>query len=283
MNLGFEIHPTGPGLACAAVAVAAGAPLFSDGLRALRLRRGLATLEPVRVDRTVTGLVHLFGRVALESPLFAPLSGRPCAGFRLEVRAVGLPTLGATEERRRFTLVDGDKTARVLEQRGRWELSATAERDVAPGESLSDYLIALVHRIPEMTWARSSGATLHLVERALLAGTDCHVIGLARRGRAQEVEAELELTRTGTDDVAWPSTTASQVAASHGREVEPDLWVGSGDHLDFLYVTDRKPDQRHLGLPAWRVVGTVVGPALSLAGLSYLAGALDSLRAMGNP
>ena len=189
--------------------------------------------------------------------------------------------MSATEERRRFLLTDGEHRARVLEQRGRWELSVTAERDVAPGDALSDYLTALIHRLPEMNWARGIGATLHVVERALIAGAECHVIGFARRGRTQEVEAELELARTGTD-AAWPAPVALSGSAASDGSTEPDLWVGSGDHLDFMFVTDHRPDLRRLALPAWRVLGTVVGPALSLSGLCYLAGALDTLRAMGN-
>jgi hypothetical protein len=64
---------------------------------------------------------------------------------------------------------------------------------------------------------------------------------------------------------------------------EPDVWVGSADPADFLLVTDQRPDPRHLSIPAWRMLGTVAGPVLSLAGLAYLANALDTLRSLGNP
>ena len=281
MSVGFQLHPTGPGLLCAAAAVAAGAPLFSDGLRALRLRRSLANLRSTSLDQSPSGFVHLNGRVALESPLFAPLSSRPCAGFRLEVRASGSPSMRFVEEHRRFLLVEAGRSARVMEQNARWELSVSAERDIAPDDSLSEHLTALIQRVPEMIWARSAGATLHLVERALCAGAECHVIGQARAGRVVELEPEVEWQRTGTDDLPGVAMIPAGGAAGAHSTTEPDVWIGNGE--DSLLVTDQRPDPRHLSIPAWRVLGAVAGPVLSLTGLAYLANALDALRSLGNP
>jgi hypothetical protein len=282
MHVALEIHPTGPGLLCAAAAVAAGAPLFSDALRALRLRRTLASLRAAKLEDAPSGFVHLSGRVALESPLFAPLSGRRCAAFGLEVRTSGAAALRSIEDRRHFWLIDGARSARVMSEPARWELGVSAERDVAHGDTLSEHLTALLEGVPEAVWARGAGATLHLVERALLAGTECHVIGFARHARATEAESESEWVRTGTDDVALPAGTNAGQAAGIDTLAEPELCIGSGEPFDFVLVSDRPPDLRQLGVPAWRLAGLVAGPALSLAGLSYLAGALDTLRALGN-
>jgi hypothetical protein len=68
--------------------------------------------------------------------------------------------------------------------------------------------------------------------------------------------------------------------AAVAGSAEPDLWLGAGDHLDFLLVSDRAPDPAALHLPAWRAAGVVVGPALSLLGLLYLARVADHLRAL---
>ena len=76
----LQILPTPAGLTFAAIAVALGAPLFSDGLRALRLRRQLEALRETGLTDSLAGFAHARGRVALDSPLFSPLSGEPCAG-----------------------------------------------------------------------------------------------------------------------------------------------------------------------------------------------------------
>jgi len=84
----------------------------------------------------------------------------------------------------------------------------------------------------------------------------------------------LELVRTGTDgalDVAVASS-AAQVC---------ELWLGPGEFLDFLLVSDRAPVARDLSVPAWRALGAFAGPALSLLGLLYLAAAADHLRVLG--
>ena len=61
----------------------------------------------------------------------------------------------------------------------------------------------------------------------------------------------------------------------------PELWLGPGEFLDFLFVSDRAPVARDLAVPAWRALGAFAGPALSLLGLLYLAAAAEQLRALG--
>ena len=87
MDLLASIPVTAVGILLAGGLVVAGAPLFAMGRRALVLRRVLGSLAERPLGRDLSGWVHVRGRVALLSPLFAPLSGRPCAGFKLEVSA----------------------------------------------------------------------------------------------------------------------------------------------------------------------------------------------------
>src|SRR5690349_10070203 len=101
---GIELHPNGIGLLAAAIAAAGGAPLFGDGLRALRLRRSFAGLRATDLGLASEGFGEVRGRVALESPLFAPLSGKPCAGFRLEARVSGSRSMSVIEEHRAFLI-----------------------------------------------------------------------------------------------------------------------------------------------------------------------------------
>jgi hypothetical protein len=276
---GIELHPNGIGLLAAAIAAAGGAPLFSDGLRAVRLRRSFAGLRATDLGLASEGFGEVRGRVALESPLFAPLSGKPCAGFRLEARVSGSRSMSVIEEHRAFLIASSGRTARVMNQRSRWELPVSAERDFAAGDVLSDRLASLIQRAPEMAWARGAGATLHLVERALFAGSICHVVGTVHQGRAIQMEDRVELLRTGTDGLAVDSGGHSGSGVENHEE--PELWVGNGEHLDFLYISDRASEPTRLAPPEWRVAGAIVGPLLSLAGLTYLAGALDALRALG--
>src|SRR5215470_19020586 len=79
------LEPTVAGAALAAAAVAGGAPLFGDGLRAMRLSACFRRVRESAPGEARTGFVHVHGRAQLESPLFSPLTGRPCAAFRLEV------------------------------------------------------------------------------------------------------------------------------------------------------------------------------------------------------
>jgi hypothetical protein len=272
------LHPTGAGIALAAAAVVLGAPLFSDGLRAVRLRRHFARLRAVPLADLPSGFVQVNGQVALESPLFAPLSNVACAGFRLEVRVEGRPLVQRVDEHRRFRLIDGGVHATVLEQGSRWDLPVSAVRTVPADQALSANLTTLLERAPEMHWARRAGETLHFTERTLAVGSRCHVIGYARHAAPVELLVEDEMQRTGTDDrVVTTSARRAQAPAAS----EPDLWLGPGEHLDFLLVSHAEPQLSRFSVPAWRALGAAFGPALSMAGLLYLASALDFMRASG--
>ena len=274
MDLAQFVHPTAGGLACAVGAVVAGAPLFSDGLRSLRLRRHFAGLAETPLADGLAGFVHVNGTVTLDSPMFTPLSAAPCAAFQLEVHTVGAPIVKTVEERRPFRVVGREASARLESTAGRWSLSATAEREVAADEPLTEHLARLLGQVPEALWWRRAGGRLRLVERALLAGSSCHVVGFARCAHALEQPAALEFVRTGTD------ATFEVVSASATAQV-CELWLGPGEFLDFLFVSDRAPVVRGLVVPAWRTLGAFAGPALSLLGLLYLAAAADQLRTLG--
>ena len=267
------LTPTPAGCVLAAAFVVAGAPLFSAGLRAHRLRRQLSRLEERPLADVPTGFVQLRGRVALDGPLVGPLSGRPCGGFVLEVRR-GETVVATIPERRMFRLVAGGATARVMGGEGDWNLAVATEREVRPGDTLTENLTALVARAPEVGVLRGAGITLTLVERSLGVGQECFVIGQAHHARPFEMPEAIELGRTGTDAV---SVATGARSFAH----EPDLWIGSGGHLEFLRISDHPLDPRAFALPAWRLLGLGLGPLLSLTGLLYLAHAADRLRAAG--
>lgn len=274
MDLAQFVHPTAGGLACAVGAVVAGAPLFSDALRSVRLRRHFADLAEKPLADDLAGFAHVSGVVVLDSPMFTPLSAAACAAFQLEVHTVGAPIMKVVEERRPFRVAGCEVSARLESTAGRWPLSATAEREIAAGEPLPPSLSRLLDQVPEALWWRRGGGRLRLVERALLAGSSCHVVGFARRTYSLDQLDGLEVMRTGTDgvlDVVVAGATA-QVC---------ELWLGPGEFLDFLFVSDRPPATRDLAVPAWRTLGAFAGPALSLLGLLYLAAAADHLRVPG--
>jgi hypothetical protein len=301
----FSLEPTVAGAACAALAVAGGGPIFSAGLRALRLSQRVARLAERPLDEAPSGFLHTRGRVVLDSPLFSPLSGRPCAGFRLDVLGPGSRTAASIEERRPFRIVSGEVAARVLARDARWRIAETGRREVGPGEPLNENLTTLLQGCPEVFWLQRRGMPLVITEHALLAGSECHVIGHARHARPYELPAEMELARTGTDDRARlgtdrpaaedasPEPTAPRAARGGGPfgierrqpgrpfPVEVDLWVDSGGHLEFVLVSDAPPSRADLAVAWWRGLGVVLGPVMSLAGLLYLAHAADLLRARG--
>jgi hypothetical protein len=276
------MNPTWAGVGVSALAVAAGAPWFDDGLRAIRLRRALTGLRPGPLDEGRTGLVQVQGRVTLDSPLFGPLSGRPCAGFALDVAAAD-GRAARIEEHRPFRLVADGVSARILAGDARWDLSIQTRRELAPAEPLTQRLESLFARSPEARWLRSCGSRLTLAERALAAGEVAHVVGDARHARPYEQPAELELGATGTDDASRLGAAASASRAPGPRGVvgnDPDLWIDGGP-LELLLVSDRPLEtRRYLPSPA-RTLGAALGPALSLTGLLYLAHVADAWRAAG--
>src|SRR5690242_21630680 len=115
-----EIPVTVASVLAATAGVVAGGPLFADGLRTLRLRRALARLVERPLTPDASGLVLVGGRVALESPLFSPLAGRPCAGYVLDVRGEGTRVGARIESRRDFRLVADGASARVRPGEARW-------------------------------------------------------------------------------------------------------------------------------------------------------------------
>jgi hypothetical protein len=283
------LEPTPAACILAAAAIVAGAPWFASGLRALRLRRHLAGLRERPLAEDPIGFVLVRGRVALESPLVGPLSGRPCAAFRLEIRRVGPATLAAIEERRCFRLVAaGGAGSRVCDpERALWDMPVVAQRALEPEEPLTANLAALIARSAEAAWLRRCGVPLILVERSLVAGQECFVIGSARHARPEEVSVtpaavdlgELaetrEWSRTGTDDVP---TSIIATTMTSGRT---DLWIEAHGHLDFLRICQHAPDLSVLAPSGWRAVGVALGPLLGIAGLLFLAAAADRLRGSG--
>jgi hypothetical protein len=309
----FLVQPTLAGAGLAALAVAGGAPLFSDGLRAFRLRRQIEKLSERPLDEEPTGFVHTRGRILLDSPLFSPLSGRPCAGFRLDVRGSGMARATVVDERRPFRIVSGETSARVMAGGARWVVGETAKREIDPDEPLSENLAALLQRSPDVLLLRQRRVPMVLTEHALFAGVESHVVGHARHARPFEVPPELELMRTGTDDVIPMvadrdgtaiqlvpeplATTAEEAGSAPPRSTGPfgierrrpgrpfpgevDLWMDGGGLLDFLLVSDAPPAPDHLAISRWRTLGLLLGPALSLTGLLYLAHAADRLHGQG--
>ena len=288
MNLGLDLYHSAPGLLCAAAAVAAGAPIFARGFRALKLRQYLQGLRSAPIADAPEGLVHLRGRVMLDHPLRGPISGLPCAGFRLEARTLDSASFERVDEIRRFSIEQGGYKARVVEDPAGWEVQVTGQREVKAGDAISSQLSTLLRRMPEPAWARSAGATLQIVERALLTGSECHVVGFVRHAPPAvvaveipaEAVAEAVWLRTGTDDEQWiePRSSGNGTAGSSSAA----LWVGRGEHLGFLLVSDQAPEARRLAPPAWQTMGALLGPILSLAGLLVLARALDVMRAAGH-
>jgi len=273
MSLPIEFQPTMAGVIFAAAAVVAGGPIFSDGLRVLRLRRIYRGLRRRPLAAPGEGVVHVCGRVALETPLFSPLTARPCAGFRLEIRSEDGAVAAWLDVFRPFRLVDGATQAVVDGEGARWELAVSGERRVAPAEPLTENLEALLRTMPEAVCLRRSGAAFHLVERALPAGDQCHVIGQATRVMGLAAPLEVEWLRTGTDSGAVP---VGVLAAP-----EPALHIGPGDPPGHLRVSHHAPDPARPPVRLLRTIGLVLGPALALAGMLYLAAAAEFLYSGG--
>jgi len=280
----WSVEPTYTGVAFAAAAVAGGAPLFAAGLRAWRLRSGLRRLTTRPLRELPLGLVHVRGRVALEGPLFAPLSGDPCAGFVLDIGAAGEGRLTSIAERRPFRILSEGVTAHVAGDLASLKLRPGIAREIAPDEPLTERLTALLARSPEATWLRRSGRPIALVERVLSAGAECHVVGFAhaRRPVVAEEEVEIEMQRTGTDDVPVHRVAiALDLLGGAHALAEPDLWLDDGGTLEFLVVGDRDPGDLLRSAPAWKTIFIGLGPLLTLGGLLYLANAAERFHTLG--
>lgn len=280
--MAVTIEPTLAGAVCAAGAVAAGAPLFGAGLRALRLGRALARLEERRLADHPSGFAAVRGRVALEGPLFGPLSGAPCAGFELVVLHASRGVVAVVDERRPFRLSADGVAARVEPGRRRWRVAETARRTLESADVPTQHLEALLARAPEALRLRRHGDSLTLIEHALRQGAECHVVGQVRHGRPMDValpESDVML-RTGTDDadVTVAASASATVPAPAGL---PDLWIDDGGALDFLEVSDTPPGRPRLAWAGVQGLGLAAGPLLSLGGLLYLAHAADRLRELG--
>jgi len=250
----------------AALAVVAGPALFARGRDAWRLRRRLRRLRPVPLDPEVEGLVRVSGRVALEGPLFAPLSGRPCAGFALEVRGVRSLVGGVVREQRAFRLESDVASAYVAAEAGEWRLPESTRRVVEPEEALSERLGTLLQGCAEIRWLRERAVAIEIVERVLEAGATVSVLGHATIERVTEIGEVEDLAATGTDG----AFVAPRLLAGP-RPATPELRLEPGELLPRVRV-DADPADRELELPSLlRAALVFVGPALSLAGLVYLA------------
>lgn len=264
-----HILPHPATFAMAAAFIAGGAPLFSSGLRALRLRRELARARAA-ADPSAPGYVALEGRVALETPLFSPLTGRPCAGFRLEVRGIGAEVANEIVVARGFSIAHAGAVAHVDAERGTWQLGVTAERTLEAAAPMTSGLEALLSSAPEALWWRRAGGRLQLVERALFADATVHVVGHAATTRVVHETESIGLA-TGTDDVAESWTT----------EIETEETVIGPSSLDYLMISDAAPAAPPAAVAWYRTLGVVAGPLLTLVGLWLLMNATDQLRSFG--
>lgn len=264
-------------LLTAAACAVAGAPLFASGLRAFRLRRALASLTECALDAVSEGLVLVRGKVSLEGPLFAPLSGKPCAGFTLEVSGTSMRVGGTVHELRPFRLSSGGVSARVVPEQVRWQGAVTCERTVPGTEQLPERLTALLDRSVEARWLMNRKVTLRLVERALPVGAEVFVTGIARGIATASLVESVELAATGTDGPLFDYAASGTAGESDGAH--PGLWIEAEDPLERVLVTDAPPSKSALQPPAWRLALLVLGPILTLVALMYLARAAAPLIA----
>jgi hypothetical protein len=272
MSTPFEIPVTTAGMLAAIACVVAGGPLFAGGLRALRLRRLLAGLSPAPARPRTHGYVHLQGTVALESPLFAPLSMRPCAGYRLDVRAADAGLGGHIGQRRGFRLVSDGCEAFVEATGNDWELPVTAEREVAAGEQVSANMAALLEGDVTLRWLRDRRAPMRIVERSLEAGSRVEVIGHARAVEDHAMHEAILMQATGTDGERF------SIAAPAPAE-RPQLRVAGAEPLELRVVGGGDADASRYAPPLWRASGVLLGPLLTLAGLVYLVHAAEATLA----
>ena len=267
----FEIPVTVGGMLAAIAFVVAGGPVFAFGLRALRLRRSFARLRSEALTSDCRGLVLVDGVVALESPLFAPLSQQPCAGFTLAVEAEGTRIGGTVRQQRAFRLNGAQGDARVEAAHGLWQLPVSAERSIAAGEALSERVDALFETSSELRWLRRSGYRLRLREHALLPQARVHVLAQASVVESEAMLGEDVVQRTGTDEAAVIAHAAPADAT--------ELVLGGDDPFVPCVVSASEPQVASLVPPLWHVAGALLGPAVTMAGLLYLAHAAEVLMA----
>jgi hypothetical protein len=266
-------------LLTAAGCVVAGAPLFASGLRAFRLRHALAFLTQHPLQADSAGLVLVRGRVSLEGPLFAPLSGKPCAGYTLEASGEGTRVGGVVHELRPFRLTSGGVTARVVPEQVRWQGAVTSERKLNPSEQLPERLAELLDRSVEVRWLLNRRVPLRLVERALEVGAEVFVTGVARGAATVSMVESVELAATGTDGPQFDYSPSPGGEVADPGSAHPGLWIEAEEPLERVLVTHEAPAIDALVPPAWRLTLLVLGPALTLAGLLYLARAAVPLIA----
>jgi hypothetical protein len=89
-----------------------------------------------------------------------------------------------------------------------------------------------------------------------------------------------DAARPGPPRTRWPFGIERR---SPGRPFpgEADLWIDGVGPVDFVLVSDRPPAAAAFTPPVWRTIGVLLGPALSLAALLYLAHAADQLHGRG--
>ena len=267
----FIFIPLTPGgVIFATLCVLAGAPLFARGRAAWNLRWRLARLaiEPLPTD--ASGVVRARGRVVLDGPLFAPLSGKPCAGFELYVRGSGSAVGGVVRDLRQFRLEGEVSSALVSPMHADWHLPETGRRIVGPDERLPERLSTLLDTRAEIRWLRERGVALEIVERALCAGAEVSVLAVAQSESVSAVVFEEELEATGTDGAFTGPRLVPGPEASG-----PQLKLITNSDLERGHVFADPADARFEGPPAWQVALMFVGPALSFAGLLYLAQLLE--------
>ena len=274
MALLEPLPSTALGLLAATACVVAGGPVFAAGRRALRLRQALRSLEEKPLEPDASGWVLVRGRVALASPMSAPLSGKPCAGYELDVCGERSRVGGLVAERRPFQLECGAATASVSPDGAHWRTPVTGERTLAITDPLPERLGELLETNAEIRWLRDRRVPLRIVERALEAGAEVTVLALARSERTAASAETVELAATGTDDGLATTLTSGDPVVTHELWLSGDEAAGTGPH-----VFSGDPDLRPLKPSLWRVALVGAGPALTLSGLLYLAWAATPLVA----
>lgn len=273
MDLFVSLPVTPGGVLAAAACAVAGAPLFARGLRAFRLGRRIDALREKPLADDAGGLVRVRGRVALESPLFAPLSGTPCAGFQLEVRGANSKVGDVIRDQRAFRLQAGEASALVPQADCDWHTPVTAERELGPSEVVSERLASLLDSSNEIRWLRERGVALQVIERALEAGRVVSVVGVATHERIAAGLEEAELAATGTDGGAFQGSRMLPGAAIDTYQLQ----LRTDDTFQRVQVFADPPEQALARPSRWEAAWLALGPTLTLLALLYLARAAEPL------